>query len=46
MKTICCECGVLLQDGPPEPLSHGYCVPCVNKLRAEAGLPLVPENDA
>lgn len=44
LKTVCCACGVVLQDGPPEPVSHGYCVPCVNVLRAQAGLPLKQED--
>lgn len=28
MKTICAWCGFLIQDGPPEPVSHGMCQQC------------------
>lgn len=34
MKTLCAWCGVLLQDGPPEPVSHGICQPCFDAFVA------------
>ncbi len=35
IKTICGWCGVLMQDGPPSPVSHGMCPACCAKWHAE-----------
>jgi len=35
MKTICGWCGVVMQDGPVAPISHGMCAACVAKMEAQ-----------
>ena len=35
VRTVCCVCRVVLVEGPPEPVSHGYCQRCADDARAE-----------
>ena len=34
LKVVCCvkECGKVLQEGPDDNVSHGYCEPCAAKF--------------
>jgi len=35
IKTICSWCGVLMQEGPPVPVSHGMCATCQARIEAD-----------
>jgi hypothetical protein len=35
IKTVCCQCYKVIRDGPPFPVSHGYCEICGPKWYEE-----------
>lgn len=35
MRMVCCYCGDIMHGGPPQPISHGVCAPCLSHINAK-----------